>query len=644
MVSTIYQDKTWVGKEEKPSDLVPTTLADNLEFRRDILAWSHGSAEGRQLLTDACARDPLFFCNAFIWALDVKRFPNTPDRPVILWPKQVEIYLDMHAAVGRRSIALLKSRDNGGTLIPLIVFDHFLHYGHKTSMLIMSRNELLVDNPKDPDSLFSKLEYFHSFQPSWMTDSLVKSNLAYVNTKNKSNIIGASTTSDALRGGRKHAAFIDEYAAFERKVSIEVLGSLEHATKCRLYVSTPKGIGNGFHQVVSNGNIKVQKLSWQQHPIHRAGLYTSEGGRLKVLDKSFWRWAKVNDILRLYPEMERKLEPCDNLAYTRYPWILDGKIRSPYYDHACLVCGVPRLIAAELDMDFVGSGSLFYDVDMLREYVTLFSKEPMHIGELTYEPGDEDSIKFSEQKTGRMFLWFHPDVKGRPPEDHTYSIGVDISTGSGVSNSRISIGDNTMRCLCASFTTPHMRPERLAEYVDAVGRWFNNAKVVFEGTGLGYDFGCRIRELNYPNLYWFKKKSGHDSDKPGWFSNEDLKRNLLTEYGNALASRLFTNPDGTAVRECELYEWTENQQVVHSEARSSALSDPAGAKKNHGDRVIGDALCWMLVKKYVVSTEDEIIPDRSMARRIKDAENRENTNSSWWKSSRRPPGWGKKRW
>jgi hypothetical protein len=357
-------------------------------------------------------------------------------------------------------------------------------------------------------------------------------------------------------------------------------------------------------------------------------LYTADKGKLKIIDDAYWRITAPRDILQHYPELEKKFPPSDGLAVHTYPFILDGKLRSPYYDYECQQCPIPKLIAQELDMDFIGSGSPFFDLDEIREYVRLFSRQPFVTGELSYDV-EYEKVDWAPSKEGRLQLWFHPDHLARPAKDRKFVIGCDISAGTGVSNSHISVGDCRMRCKTAGFTTPSMRPERFAEYVYAVGRWFNDALVGFEGSGVGRDFGSRLRELGYPNLYYMTKSGprGTKSEIPGLFLNADSKRGLLTEYGRALTTREFTNPDETAVNECQMYEWSETQGVVHVD--SIAAPDPSGAKKNHGDRVIGDAIDWMLLRRTKRPDSPEIVSRNTLAHLFRDLEHAEARRGSW---------------
>lgn len=651
--------------EDSPSVLVPKDLEANLQFRRKLVLWSMKSRENQQVLVSACSRDIVFFADALVWALDVKRYPDCPDRPFITWDFQEDVLRDIDGAIGKRSVGIIKSRDIGGSTMPLIVFvKHFL-FSRYTTLMVASRNERLVDDSNNPDSLFYKIDYLLRWLPSWMTSSLDRKKLTWKNTATGSNLLGSSTTADLGRGGRKHAILVDEHAAWDRKESIELIGSIQHNTRCRIWNSTPKGVGNGFHQIISAGNIRVHRLHWSQHPVHGAGLYRGGGRRsevegqrseevkgrmsesqrsqtldlghstLDLLDESYWRITTPMDILNRYPEMEKKLPPSDGLAVHTYPFILDGKLRSPYYDYECLMCPIPKLISQELDMDFIGSGSPFFDLDGIREYVRLFAHKPFTTGELTYDDVYEN-IKWSPSKEGRLQLWFHPDHLGRPAHDRRFVVACDISAGTGVSNSHISVGDCRLRCKTAGFTTPHMRPERFAEYAGAVGHWFNDAIIIFEGSGVGRDFSARLRDLNYSNLYYMKKSGGSKSDVPGFHPNADTKRGLLTEYHRALTMREFTNPDETAVNECQMYEWTETQGVAHVDSVSP--SDPSGAKKNHGDRVIADALCWMLLRTEKRPDSPEIVSRNTLAHLHKELERSEALQGAWSPRDR-PKAW-----
>lgn len=163
------KNNEFIGKEELPSDLVPTEMGENLRWRQELIRWCRRNPERQQIVSNACNRDLLFFTNSFVWVSDVKRHPDAPNRPFIAWDFQKEVLLDMDRAIGKRSVGIVKSRDLGGSTMPLVVFDRRLLFFRSHTMMVMSRNEKFVDDPRNPDSLFYKLDFMHRWLPSWMT-------------------------------------------------------------------------------------------------------------------------------------------------------------------------------------------------------------------------------------------------------------------------------------------------------------------------------------------------------------------------------------------------------------------------------------------------------------------------------------------
>jgi hypothetical protein len=97
-------------------------------------------------------------------------------------------------------------------------------------------------------------------------------------------------------------------------------------------------------------------------------------------------------------------------------------------------------------------------------------------------------------------------------------------------------------------------------------------------------------------------QGGRVSDVPGWRPTPDQKRLLLDEYDNALRSHQFINRSEIALQECLPYRITPTG-VEHP---SDVLKDdPTRARVNHGDRVIADALAWMLGKNLRKSARKE---------------------------------------
>jgi len=369
-----------------------------------------------------------------------------------------------------------------------------------------------------------------------------------------------------------------------------------------LFNATHQGTGTAYYEMSQKlpAERKV-RLHWSEHPEKRRGLYTSRNGVLQVLDKTYSFPAK-------------------------YEFRLDGKLRSPYYDGEEDRTPVASILAEELDIDPIGSGAHFADSSLIQELKER-TRPPLLIGELDFDRTSASPVEFIERKQGRLRLWMPLSLKGVPPGDRTYTIGGDVSNGTGASNSALSIIDNKTGTKVGELVDAYMRPEDFAVYAVALGRWFHtefedgrtqNALLIWEANGPGRNFGARVLELGY-DFIWYRRQEGTISKKvsdfPGWWSDANTKRELLTDYHLALKEGRFFNLSREALNELLEYVFAGNT-IEHSRALSSP--DVSGARENHGDRVIADSLANWGRREYPeqpVTAAPDAPPDSFEGRR-----------------------------
>jgi hypothetical protein len=239
------------------------------------------------------------------------------------------------------------------------------------------------------------------------------------------------------------------------------------------------------------------------------GLYQSKDGVLQVLDKDY--------------------EFPDDFKY-----ILDGKLRSPDYDRYCRKNPVDMIIAQEKDIDYLGSGSPFFDVNDVNRLL-LDSEPPYQVGELFYDNVNGEPIGFKSNEDGRLELWTSIDAAGNVPNDRDYIIGADIATGTGASNSCISVWDTTTSQMVAGYVNPNIRPEQLAKQMYALAKWFKGpggpAYMIWEANGPGRNIGSRLRELGFTYVYHREKDDGRVFGKPtdfaGWWTQGNNTQRVL---------------------------------------------------------------------------------------------------------------------
>lgn len=587
-----------VSEERYPYyQLVPKQFDQNLAFRREMLAWGASSRHAAHELWLMCARDLLFYVNAFCW-IHEPRSRRMPVLPFITYPFQDGTFQELESAIGDHDLHIEKSREMGASWMCLVAFEHPWHFQDYQTFMIFSRVEHCVDLKEDPASLFGKLDFLHKMQPAWLlpgyrhlgSDDPNRALLRLHNPDNHSGFIGESTTGNIGRSGRYTAVLGDEYASI--KESHEVRAALISVSKCRVYNSTPKGSSNAFAELKET-SIRRISLHWPLHPKKNKGLYFD-----------------AND-----------------------------KPRSPWYDAECEQIQHPRIIAQELDIDYLASDYTFFNFEVLNRIVREVCRPAYTTGSLHFTPQCAEPLDFQEG-AGPLKLWFYPDEDGRPPQDTSYVIGVDVATGTqdatgrGYSYSAASVWDRTTNEKVAEFMVHGVEPQPFAKSVVALTKWFKGlddqgAFLIWEDNGPGQLFKAEVIRLGYRNIHYRRNERSigkKRSDLPGWWSTPESKAALLGDYRQALATGDVVNRSRESVEECRFYVFVmANQGVEHSRAHQS--EDPSTARHNHGDIVIADAVSWLGLTE-VRETKPEIepmMPDSCFAarREMRQAKQRE---------------------
>lgn len=581
--------------------LVPKGLEENVRFRRRLLEEASEDKALQAQLRRMCAEDLLFYVNTFCCTFDPRS--KTKVAPFVTYEAfQDEAMLELVRCVETgRDAALPKSRDMGASWIGLTVFEWFWHFRDNVSFLLVSRNEDYVDKRGDPKALMWKIDFLHKHQPQWLLPTgrhLLdkdpgRKTLHLSNADNGSTIDGESTTADSGRGDRRTAVFVDEHAAFEPKDSFRILNATRDTTNCRIFNSTPQGSNNGFYHVVHKTNALVLRLHWSRHPEKARGLYTTDErtGAVKLLD-DFRGYVEVRE--KGEKEAKRFRFP-DN-----YPFQLNRqkpKLRSPWYDDQCSRCASPQEIAQELDIDFLGSAYTFFDTEFLDVLIKTYSRPALSTGFLEFEPGQLTPTRFREDPKGTLQLWLPLGREDRPASDRQFAFGIDVSAGTGASNSVVSVGDRATGEKIARFKTPTMLPSDFAKASIALAKFFNNAFMCWDASGpTGQTFTKTVLDAGYGNIYFRRdeKKVGREiTEAPGYFLNAQARAFLLEDYRAKLAEHQFVNRSAEGLEECKQFIRLPDGGVEHS-ASANAL-DPSNARSAHGDEVIADALCSLAI-------------------------------------------------
>ena len=600
-------------------NIVPKDFDANISFRREMLLLASTDPQAALQIRQMCAEDPLFYINTFCWTYSPKdSISGYPLTPFITYEFQDEAILSLLDAINRGfDAATPKSRDMGASWMGLTAIEWCWHFRDYLSFLMVSRKQDLVDDSGNPASLFWKIDFLHKNQPRWLLPTgrwsggrdTNRKLLHLGNSDNGSVIDGESTTGNLGVGDRRTAIFVDEFGAFPTDDGYAVLRGTRDVTNCRLFNSTPRG-QNAFYEVVTKTSARVIRLHWSTHPLKKLGLYKADPdtGEIKLLDDfrgevDYIDKGDADSRLIAYPE--------------DYPFKMDGKIRSPWYDLQCNRCASPAEIAQELDIDFLGSDYQFFDAETIEILRKKYCQAPLMIGDLEYDPLTLQPKRFHEHAKGRLALWIPLDGEGKVARDRKFVMGSDVSAGTGASNSVSCVVDRDTGEKIGVWRDPNTLPTPFSEQAMAIGYFFNTAFMVWDASGpTGKNFTDRVVKHGYGNIYYRRneKRIGRDiTDEPGYFLNPSAKTSVFNDYRDAMVNHRYINRSDIGMAECLQFIRKPDGTIEHSMSANS--QDPSGARTAHGDEVVADALACLGVeeRQEISEPEDNTLPVGSLA-------------------------------
>ena len=580
------------------------------------------------MMRRVCAVDPFFYINTFVWTIDQKRPHKRKKIPMVTYPYQdegLDVLLD--SLDQAFDVQVEKSRQMGASWLFSTLIQWCWRFRAGQNFLMLSRSDEYVDKSDEPKSLFWKIDFIHHNLPAWLMpvgwDARKHRKVKrIVNPENQNAIVGEATTEDSGRGGTFTAVLHDEFAACD--VGVGILKSTRSATGTRWFNSTPKGTGNAHYRIVqlSRQNpkqVRPLRFHWSQHPEFGKGLYKL--GK----DERIHRIDKVNPLPTDYFESQADLVG----SLKRRAFWDDFALRSPWFDIQCARATTKAEIAQELEIDYMGSGYQFFEQGDIQDLIRMYCVPPRQVGDLHYDVETLSPTGFRPNGQGRLELWCEL-VQGSPSIGRYYVVAVDAAAGTGASNSVASIWDAKTGEKVGEYVDPNIKPERLAKQVIALCRWFNDAFLIWETNGSGRAFGDAVIEWGYGRYYSRAKDgdTGETGAKAGWAPTRDNKYQLLSQYRGALADRLVFNRSEQALRETLEYVFLGNNWVEHSSLNE--VEDPSGARDQHGDRVIADALAVKVMDdqpKTVMVVSRELSPLSFAGRReIAKQQEREKQN------------------
>jgi hypothetical protein len=355
------------------------------------------------------------------------------------------------------------------------------------------------------------------------------------------------------------------------------------------------------------------------------GLYPtiSTGGRVIILSTPN---GVGGQYYQLYTDAEANLNEFKSI---KLPWDVHPERDQIWFDETTKNLS-KRQIAQEYLCDFASSGETF-----------LGDNELEHLRLQCRPPCDRAGFDLN------VWIWEYP------LSEHTYVITADVARGDSKDYSTFHIIDITTG-RCVAEYKGKLPPDTFGELLFEFGTKYNNALLCPENNSYGYATILKIKEMNYSNLYYTRRKGIYigeytpkrDSDVAGFTTSGKSRNVILTKLEETIRNKSIEVYSTRLYEELKTFTWVGNKaramkgyndDLVISFAIASWLFDSSD-EHSQNSKVLNDA---MLKAMKVTRNSYDDMPSAITDGRPHSSESRdprEVENSP----SKLKEGWGKK--
>lgn len=253
-----------------------------------LLIQANADAELQRAIRQVCERDPVRFMRDWWFTYD----PRLIEIPGVKLPayipfepfaRQVELF-EWTQWLLREGLdgVFEKTRGVGGTNSYAALAGHGLLYRPGFSAAFTSRTTELADTLRDPRSILEKVRIGIRRLPRWLIPDTFDPGTGLSHKRLTHGAIGSSVIAEggdyAGTGDRKTLRVVDEVATIPRVDLLE--GAVVTAQRTCVWMSTPKGMNNGFARLRFSNRLPVFTLRWQDDPRYDDAWYEQEAGKL----------------------------------------------------------------------------------------------------------------------------------------------------------------------------------------------------------------------------------------------------------------------------------------------------------------------------------------------------------------------------
>lgn len=480
--------------------------------------------------------------------------------PFLLFPHQENL---LHAYESYNNVITIKSRQLGFTTFTSAFIAHKTIFKNNFKVILVSKTktDAKIFLKEIKDTLDIARESYPWLIPNYLPGYNNKESFTLITG---SMVKAEAATDEAARGTSGASLLVcDEVASIDRRspekmseIWASASPSLATTKGKAIMISTPRGQSGWYFETYTNASkmgFKIFEASWKEHPIYSQGMYRWEidkkddsKGKLVFLN-SFWPETIFDKDSGQYIEVDKK----------KYPFVCDGKVRSPWYDMESNKLG-PRKSACELDCTFVGTGGEVFDPEILHEMkqyaeTCSFTNPFIHLKGI-YK-------NYREYKT--------------PIEDHKYLLSADVATGDGSDFSAFTVIDMTSLELVATYKE-QLLTTTFANIISRIGKRYFNCHVVVENAGGGETTLQELKRKNYPHIYYstLQKKdpsTGVRKRKIGLWASESVRWQGGDRLEEVIRLKQLLIPDDYLTSEFYNWIWDKDGKRRHAPEKNDDI-------------------------------------------------------------------------
>jgi len=249
----------------------------------------------------------------------------------------------------------------------------------------------------------------------------------------------------------------------------------------------------------------------------------------------------------------------------------------------------PRQIAQEYLCDFASSGETFLGDDELKWLFSMITPPKMREGH-----------------DRNIWIW------KTPFSEHKYIISADIARGDGKDYSAFHVIDLMTGEVVAEYKGK-IPPDKFGELLSEWGHKYNRALLIPENNSFGYATIIKLRDMNYPKMYYQKSNAVYIGDYTppneaqlaGFVTSGKTRSLILTKLEELLRNKQLISYSSRFYDELKTFVWNENRaqamkdehdDLVMSLAIGSWIYDASAEHSKDSDALNRAMLASMSVK------------------------------------------------